>query len=143
MSKKSLLKGTLSYGNTKNSDVDGSGFLQGRLGITETVSVTRPISAITITNFDLIVADQQRRIISFDVLSNNEQKDIDFFIISTERGGIRSVIGACHYNTAAVRQNFLDNKTNLTNGSITYIITPVGYDGRSLSEVSSQRFEVL
>lgn len=143
LSKKSLLKGTLSYGNTKNSDVDGSGFLQGRLGITETVSVTRPISAITITNFDLIVADQQRRIISFDVLSNNTQKDIDFFIISTERGGIRSVIGACHYNTAAVRQNFLDNKTNLTNGSITYIITPVGYDGRSLSEVTSQRFEVF
>lgn len=143
LSKKSLLKGTLSYGNTKNSDVDASGFLQGRLGITETIAVSRQISAITITNFDLAIADQQRRIISFDVLSRSTQKDIDFFIISTERGGIRSVIGACHYNATSVRQNFLDNKTNLTNGSITYVVTPVGYDGRSLSEVSSQRFEVL
>lgn len=143
LSKKSLLKGTLSYGNTKSNDIDTSGFLQGRLGITETVAVTRQVAAITITNFDLVVADQKRRIISFDVLSNNTQKDIDFFIITSVRGGIRSVIGACHYNSSAVRQNFLDNKTNLTNGSITYVVTPVGYDGRALSEVTSQRFEVL
>lgn len=143
LSKKSLLKGTLSYGNTKNTDIDTSGFLQGKLGITETFAVNRQVKSTTISNFDLIIADQNHRMLSFDVKSSNEQKNIDFFIISTVRGGVRSVIGSCHYISNAITQNFLDDKTNLTNGSISYVITPVGYDGNSLSEITSQQFEVL
>jgi len=143
LSKKSLLKGTLSYGNTKSSDIDASGFLQGRLGITETFSVTKDYNNTSITNFDLIVADENHRMLSFDVRNSTNQKFIDFFIISTIRGNIRSVIGSCHYIDDTVRQHFLDNKTRLKNGSITYVITPVKYDGTTLSEITTQQFEVM
>jgi len=143
LSKKSLLRGTLSYGNTKSTDIDTSGFLQGRLGITETFLITKNNDDVSITNFDLVVADEKHRLFSFDVKNTSNKKFIDFFIISTERGGIRSVIGTCHYIEDNIRQNFLDNKTRLKNGSITYVITPVKYDGSTLSEVTTQQFEVI
>ena len=143
LSKKSLLRGTLSYGNTKSSDIDASGFLQGRLGITETFEITKKYDNVSITNFDLVVADEKNRLLSFDVRNTTNQKFIDFFIISTDRGGIRSVIGTCHYIEDNVRQHFLDNKTRLKNGNVSYVITPVKYDGSTLSEVATQQFEVM
>ena len=143
LSKKATLRGTLSYGNTKSTDIDTSGFLQGRLGITETFSVNRSGGAININNFDLIVADEGRRLLSFDVISTTPQKFIDFFIISTIKGGVRSIVGTCHYIDDSVRQNFLDDKTRLKTGKIAYVVTPVRYDGTTLRETTTQQFEVL
>jgi hypothetical protein len=145
LSKKSLLRGTLSYGNTKVTDTDESGFLQGRLGITSTVAVPRASKTYSIENFDLLVSGSSLRMLSFDVQKNNSniEKNIDFFIITTQRGGVRSVIGTCHYIGENIRQNFLDDKTQLTTGTIAYIVTPVGYDGVVGNEVSSQLFEVI
>jgi hypothetical protein len=143
LSKKATLRGTLSYGNTKATDIDTSGFLQGRLGITETFSVNRSGGAININNFDLVTVDEGRRLITFDVISTTSQKFIDFFIISTIKGGVRSIVGACHYVDDNVRQNFLDDKTRLRSGQIAYVITPVRYDGTTLSETTTQQFEVV
>lgn len=143
LSKKATLRGTLSYGDTKSTDIDTSGFLQGRLGITETFSVRRSGGSINISNFDLVVADEGRRLISFDVISTNPQKFIDFFIISTIKGGVRSIVGTCHYVDNSVRQNFLDDKTRLKTGRIAYVITPISYDGTTLSETTTPQFEVL
>lgn len=143
LSKKSLLRGTLSYGNTKSMDDEASGFLQGRLGITATAVVQSPPGAYSIANFDLIVGDSAHRLLAFDVQNTNAQKSIDFFIVSTLRGGVRSVVGTCHYVADNIRQNFLDNKTSLTTGTIAYVITPVGYDGVAGAEVTSQQFEVV
>lgn len=143
LSKKSLLRGTLSYGNTKSGDIDNSGFLQGRLGLTETRLVTKQRAITEIDNFNLIVADESRRMLSFDVKSSNSQKNIDFFIISTIKGSIRSVIGTCHYVDDSISQYFLDDKTRLKVGRFAYVVTPVRYDGTTLDEVSSQQFEVM
>jgi hypothetical protein len=143
LSKKATLRGTLSYGNTKVTDVDTSGFLQGRLGITDTFTVRRSGGSINISNFELVTADEGRRLISFDVISTTPQKFIDFFIISTIKGGVRSIVGTCHYIDDSVRQNFLDDKTRLRTGQIAYIITPVRYDGTTLSETTTQQFEVV
>ena len=143
LSKKSLLRGTLSYGNTKAGDIDSSGFLQGRLGITETFNVLKSNTVVTIDNFSLIIADESRRMLSFDVSRENTQKNIDFFIISTVKGSIRSVIGTCHYVDDSISQHFLDDKTRLKVGRFSYIITPVRYDGTVLDDVSSQQFEVM
>lgn len=143
LSKKSLLRGTLSYGDTKSRDIDNSGFLQGRLGLTETRLVLKQRAITEIDNFNLIVADESRRMLSFDVKSSNSQKNIDFFIISTIKGSIRSVIGTCHYVDDSISQYFLDDKTRLKVGRFSYVVTPVGYDGTTLDEVSSQQFEVM
>jgi hypothetical protein len=143
LSKKSLLRGTLSYGNTKTIDDESSGFLQGRLGITVTANVQLSPGTYFIENFNLIVGDSIHRLLTFDVQNTNSQKSIDFFIISTLRGGVRSIVGTCHYISENTRQNFLDNKTSLTTGTITYVITPVGYDGVTGTEVTSQQFEVV
>ena len=143
LTKKSLLKGTLSYGDTKDSNLNDSGFLQGRLGITEVIEVASTQATPTITNFNLIVADKNRRLLTFDVQNATNQKNIDFFIITAIKGNVRSVVGACHFNTNNTRQNFLDDKTNLSIGKITYAVTPVGYNGVAFAEVMSQQFEVL
>lgn len=143
LSKKSLLRGTLSYGSTKGNDVDTSGFLQGRLGITETFRVLKTSTTTTIDNFSLIVADESHRMLSFDVSNTNTQKNIDFFIISTVKGSVRSVIGTCHYVDDSISQHFLDDKTRLKVGTISYIVTPVRYDGTVLDDVASQQFEVM
>lgn len=143
LSKKSLLRGTLSYGNTKAGDIDNSGFLQGRLGLTETRLVSKQRAITEIDNFNLIVADESRRMLSFDVKSSNSQKNIDFFIISTIKGSARSVIGTCHYVDDSISQYFLDDKTRLRAGRFSYVVTPVRYDGTALDEVSSQQFEVM
>ncbi len=143
LSKKSLLRGTLSYGITKVMDDEESGFLQGKLGITNVVSITKPRLDYSIGNFDLIICDPGRRLLSFDVQNRGPQKSIDFFIVSTLRGGIKSVVGSCHYIDDSTRQHFLDDKTYLTTGNVSYVITPVGYDGVTGSEVTSQQFEVI
>jgi hypothetical protein len=143
LSKKSLLRGNISYGNTRSKDVDASGFLQGRLGITQTSTIQRSNPVITIGNFDLIAADDRHRILTFDVQSESVQKNIDFFIISVLRGGVRSVIGACHYIDTNVKQNFLDNRTRLTTGVLSYVITPVRFDGTTMDEIITQQFEVM
>jgi hypothetical protein len=143
LSKKSLLRGTLSYGNTKVMDDEASGFLQGRLGITTTSNVSRAPGTYTISSFELTVGDPGHRLLSFNVQNSNSQKVIDFFVISTLRGGVRSVVGTCHYVDTNIRQNFLDDKTYLTTGVVQYVITPVGYDGITGSEVTSQHFEVV
>jgi hypothetical protein len=143
LSKKSLLRGTLSYGNTKSADIDASGFLQGRLGITTTYQVTKNKSIATIDNFDLIIANESCRLLTFDVNQTNSRKNIDFFIITMLKGGIRSVIGTCHYVSDNITQNFLDIKTRLKTGKISYAITPVLYDGTTLNEVITPQFEAM
>ena len=124
-------------------DDEESGFLQGKLGITNVVSITKPRLDYSIGNFDLIICDPGRRLLSFDVQNRGPQKSIDFFIVSTLRGGIKSVVGSCHYTDDSTRQHFLDDKTYLTTGNVSYVITPVGYDGVTGSEVTSQQFEVI
>ena len=143
LSKKSLLRGTLAYGNTKTNDEESSGFLQGRLGITSTVDVARTSNDYTIDGFNLIVADAGHRLLQFNVSNLRNQKNIDFFIISIIRGGIKSVVGTCHYIDNSRTQNFLDDKTHLTTGNIAYIVTPVRYDGSTGNEAVSQQFEVI
>lgn len=143
LTKKSLLRGTLSYGDTKSTDKDSSGFLQGRLGIVEKFAVNSSNNAITISNFKLTVADESRRLLTFNTQGTSALRTIDFFIISTIKGNVRSTIGACHYVNDAVQQNFLDDKTSLRTGKISYVITPVRYDGSTLPEVTSQQFEVM
>jgi hypothetical protein len=143
LSKKATLRGTLSYGNTKVTDVDTSGFLQGRLGITDTFAVNQTGGSTNINNFELVTVDEGRRLISFDVTSTTAQKVIDFFIISTIKGGVRSIVGTCHYVDDSVRQNFLDDKTRLRTGQIAYVITPVKYDGTTLNETTTRQFEVV
>jgi len=143
LSKKATLRGTLSYGNTKVADVDTSGFLQGRLGITDTFSVNQSVGSTNINNFELVTVDEGRRLISFDVINATAQKVIDFFIISTIKGGVRSIVGTCHYVDDSIRQNFLDDKTRLRTGQFAYVITPVKYDGTTLSEITTRLFEVV
>jgi hypothetical protein len=143
LSKKSLLRGTLSYGKTLDYSEDDSGFLSGRMGITSEVAVINTTVDPVIQNFSLTSASEDRRLLQFDVTANPTDKQIDFFLIVTLRGQVRSTVGVCHYIREQVRQNFFDNVTNLKNGKITYIVIPIGVGGSSLDEVTSQEFEVL
>ena len=91
----------------------------------------------------MIVADENHRLLSFNVINDRTQKNIDFFIISTLRGGVRSTIGTCHYVDDRTRQHFLDTETRLRTGNITYVITPIRYDGSAIGEIITQQFKVM
>lgn len=143
ISKKSLLKSTISIGVTRDYNQDDVGFLAGRLGISTLIDVPPALPAIVINNFELLIADEKRRILRFDVSPSSDEANIDFFIIESVRGTVRSSIGACHFVTNQKTQSFFDDITNLRVGTISYIITPVNYMGESLQSISTQTFEVL
>lgn len=140
-SKKSLLRGTISTGITRDYSADNSGFLSGRLGISDVVENSATLRNVTISNSNLIVADRKRRLLSFDVDVDNSQT-IDFFVITSKRGDNTSTVGVCHHNPESVKQHFMDKTTDLLSGTISYIITPVLYDGTTQQEYKTQDFEV-
>jgi len=142
-SKKSFLRGTLSYGITKATAGTDTGFYDGALGISDIITVNQPREEIIISNIAMTAASSNRRLIKFRVPIPNLTKTIDFFVISTIRGGIRSTIGTCHYNAARATQNFVDLKTELKVGELSYVITPINYSGEALQETVSKSFKVL
>ena len=83
----------------------------------------------------------KRRLLSFDVDVDNSQT-IDFFVITSKRGDNTSTVGVCHHNPESVKQHFMDKTTDLLSGTISYIITPVLYDGTTQQEYKTQDFEV-
>lgn len=141
-SKKSLLKGTLSYGITRDYAEDDSGFLSGRIGIADVIENSKLNQDAIISNANLITSDRKKRLLSFDVAAGSEQL-IDFFIISSNRGVNTSVVGVCHYNTEKSTQYFMDTVSDFLNGSISYTITPILYGGIILREYKTQNFEVV
>lgn len=142
-SKKSFLRGTLSYGVTKATAGTDTGFYDGALGISDVITVNQVREEIIVSNIKMIAAASNRRLITFRVPIPNLTKTIDFFVISTIRGGVRSTIGTCHYNADRVTQNFVDLKTDLKVGEISYVITPIDYSGVAFQETVSKSFKVL
>lgn len=143
LSKKSIVRGTLSVGVTRDYQEDDSGFLSGRLGISSSIEVEALPSQIVIDNFRLEIADEKRRILQFDVSQIQNDNEIDFFIIETLRGTTRSTVGVCHFFAGQKTQSFFDNITNLKTGTVAYNITPVDYAGTPRQAVKTQTFEVI
>jgi hypothetical protein len=143
LSKKSLIKSTLSVGITRDYQQDDSGFLSGRLGVATAINVNIAEPSVDLDNFVLDIADEQRRILRFDVTQPDAKSIVDFFIIETERGLVRSPVGVAHFIRNQKTQAFFDNITNLRTGTVRYVITPVSFEGTALQSIKTQAFEVL
>ncbi len=131
LSKQSLLRGTLSYGPTKTRGPDTSGFLDGRLGITEIVDFSSKITTTFVTNAQIILSLNQQKLLSFDI-STNQSQNIDYFEIYCLNNEKRIFLGRCHYNTGSSRQYYLDQQTDVNQVNVVYEIKPFKLDGTPL-----------
>jgi hypothetical protein len=143
LSKSSLLKGTLSYGGTKTSGQDTSGFLGGRIGTSKTIEFSSSAPSPSLKNFNVLKSYSGQKLLTFDVERSSSSRDIDLFEILHQEGSMTTKLGECHYNLDAIQHNFLDQVTDRTLTSITYAIRPIKLDGTPLNIIVTPILRVV
>lgn len=136
LSKKSFLRGTLSYGGTKASGADTSGFLDGRMGVATTAEFSNVLTSATTQNHQIMLTIDKQLLLTFDVSSTAQARNIDYFEIYRIEN-VTTYLGNCHYNAGSQRQYYLDQITNSRSNNIVYLIKPIKLDGTPLAGITT------
>jgi hypothetical protein len=143
VSKSSLLKGTLSYGGTKSSGQDTSGFLGGRIGTSKTIEFSSGTPSLAVKNYNVLKSYAGKKLLTFDVERSTASENIDLFEILHQDGSRTTKIGECHYNVDAIQHNFLDQVTDRKLTNIVYAIRPIKLDGTPLNVIVTPNLRVM